>query len=247
METKRCQRCHKLLRAEAQVCSRCGGHDFARAAATRSRQTVRLTTRPDDASFPSNPPASRHRAGHYSGLHPEDQPYQSSFLPVQRPPVSMPYTIVEEPEEFSPVTVEDEGDLMPVGEVDFATLPEPELFEESPATKRQIAAFTPLPPPRQQRGPQAYPASPIPMSPQESMEVYQPMSPVPAAPPVYEPLPITLQPEPRQRGLRGGIIPILLLLSCFVFLVATSILAFLLFSNKPMPALVQMLNAERSA
>jgi len=243
METKRCQRCHKLLRADAQVCSRCGGHDFTRAAATRSRQTIRLTPRPDDASFPSNPPASTHRAGHYSGLHPEDQPYQSSFLPVLRPPVSMPYTIVEEPQEYSPVMGEDEGDLIPVGEVDFATLPGPELFEESPATKRQIATFTPLPPPRQQRGPQAYLADPIPMSLEESAEVYRPMPPIPA-PPVYEPLPITLQPEPRQPVLRGGIIPILLLLSCFLFLVATSILAFLLFSNKPAPTLTPTLNAE---
>lgn len=247
METKRCQRCHKLLRIDAQVCSRCGGDDFTRAAATRSRQTVRLTPRPGDASFPSNPPASSHRAGHYSGLHPEDQPYQSSFLPVQRPPVSMPYTILEEPEEFSPVTDEDNGELMPVGELDFATMPEPELFEESPATKRQIATFTPLPAPRQQRGSLAYPASPISMSPRESAEVYQPMSPVLTAPPVYEPPPIMLQPEPRQRGLRGGIIPVLLLVSCFLFLVATSILAFLLFSNKPVPALTPKLTAEPSA
>ena len=34
----------------------------------------------------SNPPASPHRAGHYSGLHPEDQPFQSSFfMRIQRP------------------------------------------------------------------------------------------------------------------------------------------------------------------
>ncbi len=31
----------------------------------------------------SIPPASPHRAGHYSGLHPEDQPYQSMMLVVQ--------------------------------------------------------------------------------------------------------------------------------------------------------------------
>src|SRR5947209_4476117 len=34
----------------------------------------------------SIPPASPHHAGHYSGLHPEDQPYQSSIMSVQRPP-----------------------------------------------------------------------------------------------------------------------------------------------------------------
>ncbi len=38
-----------------------------------------------DASRPSIPPASPHRAGHYSGLHPEDQPYQSSKMAILRP------------------------------------------------------------------------------------------------------------------------------------------------------------------
>ena len=36
---------------------------------------------------PSIPPASPHRVGHYSGLHPEDQPYQSSMIAVQPPQV----------------------------------------------------------------------------------------------------------------------------------------------------------------
>lgn len=41
METKRCQRCHKLLRSDAQVCSRCGGYDFMRVTtATKGRPTV---------------------------------------------------------------------------------------------------------------------------------------------------------------------------------------------------------------
>jgi hypothetical protein len=69
-------------------------------------------------SRPSNPPASPHRAGHYAGLHPEDQPYQSSKIAVQRPsaiqgdewrrPVHEPEHIVlpfidEEEEETLPV------------------------------------------------------------------------------------------------------------------------------------------------
>src|SRR5579884_561452 len=92
MNTKRCLRCHKILRADAQECSRCGGHDFSQAA--RARNTVRLPRTataevnveleieevPDfdeDLSFPSNPPASPHRAGHYSGLH------RGSALPIK--------------------------------------------------------------------------------------------------------------------------------------------------------------------
>ena len=77
METKRCQRCHKLLRADAPVCNRCGGLDFLQVTQARSGRTGATKEPP---SIPSNPPASPHRAGHYSGLHPEDQPYQSSFL-----------------------------------------------------------------------------------------------------------------------------------------------------------------------
>ena len=75
METKRCAYCHKLLRADTQVCSRCG-HAFVR---KKARLSMQEWTRP------SIPPASPHRAGHYSGLHPEDQPYQSNKIAVQYP------------------------------------------------------------------------------------------------------------------------------------------------------------------
>jgi Viral BACON domain/Flagellar-associated PapD-like len=75
METKRCAYCHKLLRADAQVCSRCG-HAFA-------PKKARVLTR--GLTKPSIPPASPHLAGHYSGLHPEDQPYQSSQMRIMRP------------------------------------------------------------------------------------------------------------------------------------------------------------------
>jgi hypothetical protein len=77
METKRCVYCHKLQRIDAQICSRCG-HAFVQ---KRSRVSKREWTQP------SIPPASPHRAGHYSGLHPEDQPYQSNKIAVQHPTV----------------------------------------------------------------------------------------------------------------------------------------------------------------
>ncbi len=85
MDTKRCLRCHKLLRADARKCSLCG-YIFLQAPIRRSSKTTNGSRHQATASFPSNPPASPHRAGHYSGLHPEDQPYQSSFMPILRPP-----------------------------------------------------------------------------------------------------------------------------------------------------------------
>ncbi len=74
MQTKRCTYCHKLQRADAQVCSLCG-QTFV-----RKKSIIRNVT------APSIPRASAHRAGHYFGLHPEDQPYQSNKIIVQRPP-----------------------------------------------------------------------------------------------------------------------------------------------------------------
>jgi hypothetical protein len=76
METKRCAYCHKLQRASSRLCRGCG-HPFA--PQTRVRSTSSSLTRP------SLPPASPHLVGHYSGLHPEDQPYQSNIMTAQRP------------------------------------------------------------------------------------------------------------------------------------------------------------------
>src|SRR5262245_30823459 len=69
METKRCPFCQKLQRASAQTCSRCG-----RAFTEKKPRWSRVIT----AS--SVPIASPHRAGHHSGLHPEDLPYLSSQI-----------------------------------------------------------------------------------------------------------------------------------------------------------------------
>jgi hypothetical protein len=234
METKRCQRCHKLLRLDAQLCSLCGGHDFI--AVAKGRQTIKLPPRQVEASIPSNPPASAHRAGHYSGLHPEDQPYQSSFLPVQRPPVVpvvIPSTPVDEPEEVDAF----------VGADAYMTMAEP--FDPT-GEKRRIATFTPLPQIRQQRGSQVFPAAPqhayapdAAVAVQEEVEV-----PTPPTLPAREPMPLTLQPVPRKRAQRGVIIPILLALSCFLFLIGTTILTFLLLNNKPVPTPQPTLYAE---
>lgn len=82
MDTIRCPRCNKLLRADAQSCSRCGVALPSQGASRRRSGGSGQSLPP---SQPSNPPASPHRAGHYSGLHAEDQPFQSSFfLRVQR-------------------------------------------------------------------------------------------------------------------------------------------------------------------
>ncbi|HEV2579773.1 MAG TPA: hypothetical protein VGT44_02880, partial [Ktedonobacteraceae bacterium] len=233
METKRCQRCHKLLRLDAQVCSLCGGHDFI-AAATRSRQTVKLPLRQVEASIPSNPPASPHRAGHYSGLHPEDQPYQSSFLPVLRPPIAS--VIISSPVLDEPEAVD------PFGEADaYMTMPEP---YDPPIEKRRIATFTPLPQLRQQRGPQVVPPQQVyaPEAAAPTQEEVDVEVPTPPTLPMREPSPLAQRPVPRKREKKGGIIPILLALSCFLFLIATTILTFLLLNNKPVPAAKPILN-----
>ena len=70
MQTKHCHFCHAVQRADAHICSRCGRTLLLR----KSRESA------GDAASPSLPPASPHRAGHYAGLHPEDQPYQTNQI-----------------------------------------------------------------------------------------------------------------------------------------------------------------------
>jgi len=53
----------------------------------RGKAPRKRVINPIDDPQPTSPLASPHRAGHYSGLHAEDQPFQSSFyVRVQRPP-----------------------------------------------------------------------------------------------------------------------------------------------------------------
>jgi hypothetical protein len=73
METKRCVYCRKLQRAESRVCSRCGR-------SLERRRSRGGKSWPSSVSAFSLPAASPHHAGYYSGLHPEDQPYQSNVI-----------------------------------------------------------------------------------------------------------------------------------------------------------------------
>lgn len=100
METKRCAQCQKLSRADSQVCRRCGhvfsegreGKEGREGVSKVPVRTGRFVSRSGSSNGVSRsiPPASPHRAGHYSGLHPEDQPYQSAFLPALHPPPTSP-------------------------------------------------------------------------------------------------------------------------------------------------------------
>lgn len=141
METKRCPNCHKLQRADTQVCSRCGYTFLNKKAGTRNR----------NANRPSNPPASPHRAGHYAGLHPEDQPYQSSKIAVQRPSTVQGNEWrrpAHEPEHIVlPFVDEEEEETLPVasprglGNLQQPKQPIPPLFPE----KRGFATFVARP------------------------------------------------------------------------------------------------------
>src|SRR5712691_3148013 len=125
MDTRRCLRCHKLLRANAPSCSLCG-YVFLQEPVRRSNKATDGSHYSATASFPSNPPASPHRAGHYSGLHPEDQPYQSSFMPVQRVPLS----------EQSALDIEEVEDLT------YSTVPDmPGMSAPVATPKRQVASL----------------------------------------------------------------------------------------------------------
>ena len=213
MDTKRCLRCHKLLRADAQKCSLCG-YVFLQVPVRRSSKVTNGSRQPATASFPSNAPASPHRAGHYSGLHPEDQPYQSSFMPILRPPAITRRLDEQESEDV----------LEPVA-VSSAPLQEVHEAEREQTPKRYIA--TPVPT-----------LSPMP---QRSTSVLSPMhTPLP----LVEVEPLQLEPEPtlheqitaplpvqaRLTGKyqpRGRITRVLFIAAILLFLVASSILMYL--------------------
>jgi len=193
METKRCPRCNKLLRIDVSECTRCG-------AVVGSRKPTRkpLTDLDDSDSMPSrptNPPASPHRVGHYSGLHPEDQPFQSSFfLRIQRPAGQEISTDddddadddalleVEEPDPVAPLTEPHQALLPTTAQPNADVLAEIKALAESPT----------LYPPR--------------------------LTPVPE---------VFLPPRPARRPRRVSTTRILVTAALFCFLVASSLLAFL--------------------
>lgn len=141
METRRCPRCNKLLRADAQSCSRCGI-----ALPTSKTGKKRTSDEADQTFMPSqlsSPPASPHRAGHYSGLHPEDQPFQSSFfMRVQRP------TELSEPIETDASTVLDLRNENRPAASPHPSFQQDEEAAEPAALLSPLADFPTLPPRR---------------------------------------------------------------------------------------------------
>ena len=216
IDTKRCQHCQKLLRADAPRCSLCGyvfspeAPDKRTGGATNgSHRTVTLT-------MPSNPPASPHRAGHYSGLHPEDQPFQSSFMPVQRAP-AVARSLV------------DQEVVLPT--VMTAPAPPPKAPDTEGLPKRRVAVPTPLPLPLPQRGVNS-PLGSSPGAPQRQF-VSPPVTPAPPTNQWFtEPVPAVL-PLSRKQQKQSRVVPVLLSASFLLFLLATSALAFLLLDKRP--------------
>jgi len=166
--------------------------------------------------MPSNPPASPHRAGHYSGLHPEDQPFQSSFMPVQRAP-AVTRSLVDQ-EVVLPTVI-------------TAPAPPPKAPDTEGLPKRRVAVPTPLPLPMPQRSVNS-PLGSSPAAPQRQFV----SPPVTFAPPTNlwftEPVPAVL-PLPRKQQKQSRVVPVLLSASFLLFLLATSALAFLLLDKRP--------------
>ncbi len=213
MDTRRCLRCHKLLRADAQKCSLCG-YVFLQAPVRHSSKATNGSRQPATASLPSNAPASPHRAGHYSGLHPEDQPYQSSFMPILRPPAITRRLDEQESEDV----------LEPVA-VSSALLQEKHEEEREETPRRYMATPVPSHSPMPQRSTSVL--SPM-HTPLPLVEVESPQF-VPE-PTLHEqitaPLPVQAhlasKPQPRGRVAR-----VLFIASILSFLVASSILIYL--------------------
>ncbi len=196
METKRCAQCHKLLRAETHICSRCGY--------TFSEKKRKVVTR--DLSRPSLPPASPHRAGHYSGLHPEDQPYQSSMIAVQHSPV----------QEIEEIT------LLPASIEDMAEQPTLLLPGDDAPTQIHVRYDKP----QTETGIPSAPHNEPTEAPSVRRE--RPLLDTDGAlPALYQPW----QPKKTQTAKRT--ISLLLTLSCIFFLLASGILVYVLIASKP--------------
>lgn len=236
MDTKRCLRCHKLSRVNARSCSQCG-YIFSHASVTGKGNATGSPHRKATASRPSNPPASPHRAGHYSGLHPEDQPFQTSFMPVQRAPALTRVLAQESDEVILPVaTASTSAPLL-------APIPEQSVPERLP--KRQVAAPSPLPLPMPQRHTGSLSQLPV-QSPQDRFVA----PPLPSQPSLDEQITIPALEAvyfQRKRQLRSRIMPILLLALCLSFLMSTSILAFLLLARRPAVSTHSVLKAGPNA
>lgn len=214
METKRCTNCHKLLRAETETCSRCG-YLFAE---NEKKQITPVHT----GLKRSIPPASPHRAGHYSGLHPEDQPYQSTIMAVQRPP-SNTTNVRGTPQPHK------KADSMQLSIADHEAETETERYHQM-ALSQYATLPAVMPPPPVEPPPTLVPA----LQP-------QPVRHTPPPPSSY----VMPPPPPRKRLLpRGRFVPTILTLSCLLLLVASSLLAFMYINRRPAISTgTQLLNA----
>ncbi len=196
METKRCAQCHKLLRAETHTCSRCGY--------TFSEKKRKVITR--DLTRPSLPPASPHRAGHYSGLHPEDQPYQSSMIAVQHSPVREAKEIAPLPEIIEEMS--EQPTLLLIGDDEPTQVSvrydKPQTETGVPGVQRDELAEIP------------------------SVRGVKPLLDTDGA------LPVLYQPrQPKKIRTAKRTISLLLTLSCIFFLLASGILVYILMAGKP--------------
>ena len=215
MDTKRCPNCHRLLRAEAQMCNLCG-HNFAQV--TYVRRKARTNPDPTVAmSDLSHPPASPHGAGHYSGLHPEDQPYQSSFMVAVRPTVTRRLAGGWEQEAIIFPEEEDNAPATPPG------LPVPIQQRPVKKTVKLVASSSQSAAPQIQRGSSTSSASSRRQPPVPPAQHRQ------ALPP-----PHPLSPRRKAKS-QGHVVPILLIAACILFLLATSLLASLLLNGKSVP------------
>lgn len=190
------------------MCSLCG-HNFAQV--SHVRRKARSNPDPTVATSDlSHPPASPHGVGHYSGLHPEDQPYQSSFMVAVRPNVTRRLTREWEQEAIILPEEEDNAPATPPG------LPVPTQQSQVKKTLKLVASSSQSPVPQAQRG-TARRQSPV--RPEEHRQAL-PLLPHPPSP-------------HRKAKSQGHAIPILLIAACILFVLATSLLAFLLLNGKP--------------
>ncbi len=209
MNTKRCAYCHKLSHADAVTCSRCGRSFAENASSTLTRSsgtpaggkgnvveknaTLRTRRR-------TIPPASPHRAGHFSGLHPEDQPYQSMMLAVQRPPQK----------QVNP-TAQQRPDIAYVPEAPHP-LPDDAAFSSWPTAPTEVQTHV-----------HDRPAQPAYM-------------------PKFNDRAKAWGRQPGSPFWQGRYVPVVLTISCLIFLVASSLLAYI-FINKRPAANAQVLSA----
>jgi hypothetical protein len=210
MDTKRCPRCNKLLRANTENCNRCG------TAIPSSKGTRKLATNWSDSSQmpsqPTNPLASPHRAGHYSGFHPEDQPFQSSFfLRVQRPPTPVPASLAQD-------THRDSENNLPVSGI--ASLTE---APEASTSDQDQSEFVDLP---------TLTSIPVPALPETSIFEQDP-SEFAELSTLYPTANIPTLTRPKARKSRIQVIPLLITASLLSFLVASSLLTFLFLGKSP--------------